>query len=701
MRFKRIEFTNYRCFDNGAIEFAEHPEEGRNINLVFGSNGCGKTELLFSFTWALWGYDFKKLSGKEQTPWPLSARLYRGLQEGYIGVSEKSSVEVVFEERGTTYRMIHAVTFTKEGSRVKQGPDEYSFSWTDEHGEYVVPLHDRKEINPILNKVIPLSTLSGISFDGERMQRLSQITNESKATVKSVIDNITRADFFDSAAGLFDKLHKDVVNTIKKRSARRSFSLGNEQDLDRLELSIDESSGIVDQKEQEIATLAERIARLENDKAHISIDLEDINKSRELIGGQKECERRAGELERNLEEREDDFRTTMQEQGYLLFSGQLLDDVRAELKESDVPTGITAQAVQELLDSGCCICGEVLDDAHRATLRRLIELLPPLSINGTLRSHVDAVDLEMSKTKARLKENSSSVRQAQKELEANEARLQEIRRQLEGVDDKRVNQLYESYVDIEANLRKAKEEQGEAEQIRDRERDKLKQLTEKREAIARGSSELDDFSRRKVFLEKARRAIALTRDRQRQEALETINDNLQRAYATVSEDARNGRSLWLVQSDRAREYQMVPFYRSQVEEFLAREGKTWDAASMVDRERAVLAYGESNSTGQSKINTFAFVRAILDFANAEKDAESFQLSRSYPLLIDAPFGDIFDDNLLMSSRELHAFADQIILMLARQSYEGVSREIGPYVSRCVELIKDESKGLSTIQEAAI
>ena len=701
MRFKRIEFTNYRCFDNGAIEFAEHPEEGRNINLVFGSNGCGKTELLFSFTWALWGYDFKKLSGKEQTPWPLSARLYRALQEGCIGASEKCSVEVLFEERGTAYRMIHAVMFTKEGSRVKQGPDEYSFSWTDEHGEYVVPLHTRDKINPILNKVIPLSTLSGISFDGERMQRLSQITNESKATVKSVIDNITRADFFDSAASLFDGLHKDVVNTIKKRKARRRLSLGNEQNLDQLQLSIEESSGIVDQKEQEIATLAERIARLEDDKAHISVDLEEINKSRELIGSRKECERRAGELEKNLGEREDDFRTTMQEKGYLLFSGKLLDDVRAELKESDVPTGITAQAVQELLDSGRCICGETLDDAHRENLRRLIELLPPLSINGTLRSYVDTVDLEMNKAKVQLRENSSSVRRVQKELEDNEARLQEIRRQLEGVDDERVKQLYGSYVGIEVDLKNAKEEQKRAEQIRDRERDKLEKLAEKREAIARGSLELDDFSRRKAFLEKARIAIVLIRDRQRQEALKTINDNLQRAYATVSEDARNGRSLWLVQSDRAREYQMVPYYRDQVEEFLAREGKTWDAANIADRERAVLACGESNSTGQSKINTFAFVRSILDFANAEKGAESFQLSRSYPLLIDAPFGDIFDDNLLMSSRELHSFADQIILMLARQSYEGVSREIGPYVSRCVELIKNEGKGLSSIQEAAI
>ena len=207
--------------------------------------------------------------------------------------------------------------------------------------------------------------------------------------------------------------------------------------------------------------------------------------------------------------------------------------------------------------------------------------------------------------------------------------------------------------------------------------------------------------RSQAAAKKAQAAVGRMRDAQRLEALATINENLQRAYATVSEDARNGRSLWLVQFDKGQMYQMIPFYLESANEVLAREGLSWESASAQDRERAVLSCGESNSTGQSKINTFAFVRAILDFANVDKDPDSYQLSRSYPLLIDAPFGDIFDDNLRMSSHELHDFADQVILMLARQSYETVSDEIGPYVSHCVELTRDEDRGVSTIQEATL
>ena len=58
MRFKKIKFDNYRCFLNGEIEFCE--KDGKNINLILGNNGAGKTEVLFAFWWLLYGFNFKQ-----------------------------------------------------------------------------------------------------------------------------------------------------------------------------------------------------------------------------------------------------------------------------------------------------------------------------------------------------------------------------------------------------------------------------------------------------------------------------------------------------------------------------------------------------------------------------------------------------------------------------------------------------------------
>ena len=80
MKFKKIRFDNYRCFLNGELVF--HEEGEKNINLILGNNGAGKTEMLFAFWWLLYGFDFARLKGKEASPYALNSSLYKAIQDG-------------------------------------------------------------------------------------------------------------------------------------------------------------------------------------------------------------------------------------------------------------------------------------------------------------------------------------------------------------------------------------------------------------------------------------------------------------------------------------------------------------------------------------------------------------------------------------------------------------------------------------------
>ena len=77
MRFRKIKFSNYRCFLDGELSFQETDE--RNVNLIIGTNGAGKTELLFAFWWGLYGFNFRALKNKEATPYALNSTLYKAL----------------------------------------------------------------------------------------------------------------------------------------------------------------------------------------------------------------------------------------------------------------------------------------------------------------------------------------------------------------------------------------------------------------------------------------------------------------------------------------------------------------------------------------------------------------------------------------------------------------------------------------------
>lgn len=47
MKIKRIKYKNYRCFLDAEVVF--ETTKSKNIALLVGPNGSGKTEMLFSF----------------------------------------------------------------------------------------------------------------------------------------------------------------------------------------------------------------------------------------------------------------------------------------------------------------------------------------------------------------------------------------------------------------------------------------------------------------------------------------------------------------------------------------------------------------------------------------------------------------------------------------------------------------------------
>ena len=49
MKINYIKYHNYRCFKDVTVRF--DTTDQKNISLVLGANGSGKTEMLFSFQW--------------------------------------------------------------------------------------------------------------------------------------------------------------------------------------------------------------------------------------------------------------------------------------------------------------------------------------------------------------------------------------------------------------------------------------------------------------------------------------------------------------------------------------------------------------------------------------------------------------------------------------------------------------------------
>ena len=99
MKLLQISYHNYRCFqDDMTLKF--NTTDDKNIALVIAPNGGGKTEMLFSFWYVLYDFDFSSLKEKKATPYALNAQSYLKLKNGDNNDTDNCYVTLTFENDG-------------------------------------------------------------------------------------------------------------------------------------------------------------------------------------------------------------------------------------------------------------------------------------------------------------------------------------------------------------------------------------------------------------------------------------------------------------------------------------------------------------------------------------------------------------------------------------------------------------------------
>ncbi len=74
-----------------------------------------------------------------------------------------------------------------------------------------------------------------------------------------------------------------------------------------------------------------------------------------------------------------------------------------------------------------------------------------------------------------------------------------------------------------------------------------------------------------------------------------------------------------------------------------------------------------------------------------------KVSHDYPFLIDSPFTELSGKNLVNVAQHIHTFANQIILMVDNQSYDGVSHLVESEVYSKTTLFKDGTEGFTYLK----
>lgn len=645
MLIKSLKMVNFRQFINEEIDFSVDCE--RNVTVIMGENGAGKTTISQAFSWCLYGetdFDDKLMLNK--------------IVASQMLPNEEKSVKVKLDlvHSGIKYAITTEQTYKKDFSNKLKASNVIRNIAYKNNGqeEYVKPL----EIDLTVKQILPKDLSRYFFFDGERIGSMSKEIKKGKSqTFALAVRGLLGLSAFISAIEHMKPTKDGVIGSYNASYDSRSNST-----IATYTKTIDECQEVLDkievrllEIENEIALATDRCDELTG-KIKEFADGERLQKQKEAL--QKKLLAAKASKQNALEAMLKLFSSNAPS----YFSKSLVKKSlevlsKADLIGKDIPE-MHAKTIDYLLKKGECICGNKIE-AGNDVYQKLVELvkyLPPQSIGVTAGGFVKEAEIR-TKVSVNLFETTSKSFALMQEQEDTI---------LEFIND--IKLIEEKLLTFTGVGRYQQELQLCEKTIRDRtsENNTLRQKKgaiefkkEKAEA-ERGKLTLLDQTNRKIEIYKAYAQYMHDELQDVYSDNETkIREKLEKTINDIFKDIYNG-GMSLSIDDK---------YNIQV---------------IVDDFNDFNTDVET-STAQSISVIFAFISGVIKLARESNESDDVDAkllaSEPYPLVMDAPLSTFDKRRIKNVCDALPKVAEQVIIFIKDTDGEIAEQHMGTKVGK--------------------
>lgn len=618
MILKRLVLENFRSF-LGTHEVTFSDDKERNITLIHGENGTGKTTLLNSILWCLFGEFTENFKMKEDL---LSHDASDLGVDGY-------KVEVFFEWEGMDYRVI------------RSGGAKSSFEVNQIEDGIQMPLP-----SPVafINSILPRDMAGYFFFAGEGISQISQTKNKSK--FRKAIRDILGFTFAEAAVDdlgfvsrQFSKVLTELTRGKNKLKEAAESKAQAEDEISELEVKMKnlESSYQALQAEQDVID-----AKVAKFSVYNVSDLQ--RKESKLVQEIKSARGKADEFKKEK-------RRLVQRYGWAVFGSGISDLVSEYIDlntlKATIPSPYDESFVNKILETAICICGREIEKGSdcETSVRSLIVK----ASSGELQQRVHKARSVSDKIRGVAKEFINEVERLDKDVRRNEALIGELERDFDMVR----SDLDRVPVD---EIKKLRSEKSSIES-------RKVQANQKIGAIKLRLIELkSDLERFKKVLEQESstdsRVSSLLRSQ------EIIQAMISRCQDRLSEQERSSRDAIESEiNDVLTEFSRKD-YRVELDESFN--------LSLLRANGTETGY----SDGEELLLNLSFVCALILHAKARQSVnDGFLVGGTVaPFVVDAPFGDLDNTYKGATAGYLPHSAPQLVLLLSSSHWAGAVDE---------------------------
>ncbi len=356
MRLNRIKLVDFRQFKGTQIlDFSN--EDSRNVTVVYGENGRGKTGIFRALMFCLYGD--RSLSQDELT----NEQKKNGLNlVNEVTLKEKierkvtSYVEIQFSHKEKQYNINRKISglMQSDGTIIQNGIDEVELQETEIGGNTLPAKNDPIAVNEIIYKILNQRLRDYFLFDGERIERLTRNTMDRRKEVQDGIRSLLDLDAMALAIDGLGKLTSSIGNDIKNKATGKLkivTSCKGEVDNEITKLKNDQ-----EHSEQELKRLQRRIKELSTKISENKETAAQEKKRQELIEAQNDIENKIDSIKKEI--------AGQLNKSSQLVSIEIVEQLREELEhrreKGQLPPYIRKEFVEDLLKNERCICGTYL-----------------------------------------------------------------------------------------------------------------------------------------------------------------------------------------------------------------------------------------------------------------------------------------------------------------------------------------------------
>lgn len=373
MIIEQIEFKNYRQYRGKfAIEFGYSRQ--KNVNIIVGSNGSGKTNISNALQWCLYGKEPSLKPGIDFGI--LNMEIFKKMVEKEIN---DVSVKVTFQiDEGETYCVERCMTISKINN--KQVVVPYSGSNEEPDGSmlkaYFFPSnkvkHPSYDVNfpsTLINTLAPEKISEYFFFDGEKLENYFEASSNEK--IKESIFKISQLDLLDKIENRLEKM----INDYRNESRRNSPDLERiNQEIEKIQDELNNNNNEIRKNNKEISSLKDQ--RKDLFEKYQRLGGENVKK---LLEENKEIEIELEKLRKELQEKEDEKSNFLLSNSYLFLVKDSFDEsillFKDARKKGIIPPDINPDFIKQLLKIGECICGTDIKNNKGNCYRTKVEKL--------------------------------------------------------------------------------------------------------------------------------------------------------------------------------------------------------------------------------------------------------------------------------------------------------------------------------------